>query len=264
MTGESAPVIRESGGDRSSAVTGGTIVLSDRIVVRITSEPGQSFVDRMIALVEGSERQRTPNEIALNVLLSSLTAGVRRRVRDALLLRRLQRRAPVGARAGRAAGLPDPDHDRRTALGHRHRRHGPAGTPQRAGHVGPCGRGGRRRRRAAARQDRAPSPTATGRPPSCCPCPGWTRRSWPRRRCCRRWPTRRPRGGSIVALVEAGLETGASAPSSTNGVFVPFSATTRMSGLDVGEPPAPQGRGVRGDRLGGHHRAASWTSSCSR
>ncbi|MEN0134115.1 MAG: potassium-transporting ATPase subunit KdpB, partial [Rhodococcus sp. (in: high G+C Gram-positive bacteria)] len=73
VTGESAPVIRESGGDRS-AVTGGTTVLSDRIVVRITSEPGQSFVDRMIALVEGSERQRTPNEIALNVLLTTLTA----------------------------------------------------------------------------------------------------------------------------------------------------------------------------------------------
>jgi K+-transporting ATPase ATPase B chain len=72
VTGESAPVIRESGGDRS-AVTGGTVVLSDRIVVRITSEPGQSFVDRMIALVEGSERQRTPNEIALNVLLTALT-----------------------------------------------------------------------------------------------------------------------------------------------------------------------------------------------
>ena len=86
-----APVIRESGGDRS-AVTGGTVVLSDRIVVRITSEPGQSFVDRMIALVEGSERQRTPNEIALNVLLASLTADLRRGLRDALVLRRLQRR----------------------------------------------------------------------------------------------------------------------------------------------------------------------------
>ncbi|MFC8733541.1 potassium-transporting ATPase subunit KdpB [Luteimicrobium sp. NPDC057192] len=72
ITGESAPVIRESGGDRT-AVTGGTTVLSDRIVVRITAEPGQTFVDRMIALVEGSERQRTPNEIALNVLLASLT-----------------------------------------------------------------------------------------------------------------------------------------------------------------------------------------------
>ncbi|GAB3426920.1 potassium-transporting ATPase subunit KdpB [Flindersiella endophytica] len=72
ITGESAPVIRESGGDRSS-VTGGTKVLSDRIVVRITSEPGETFIDKMIALVEGAGRQKTPNEIALNILLSSLT-----------------------------------------------------------------------------------------------------------------------------------------------------------------------------------------------
>jgi potassium-transporting ATPase ATP-binding subunit len=72
ITGESAPVIRESGGDRS-AVTGGTRVLSDQIVVRVTAEPGESFLDRMIALVEGAERQKTPNEIALNILLSGLT-----------------------------------------------------------------------------------------------------------------------------------------------------------------------------------------------
>jgi K+-transporting ATPase ATPase B chain len=72
ITGESAPVIRESGGDRSS-VTGGTTVLSDWIRVRITSNPGETFVDRMIALVEGAERQKTPNEIALNILLAGLT-----------------------------------------------------------------------------------------------------------------------------------------------------------------------------------------------
>ncbi|WP_129785745.1 potassium-transporting ATPase subunit KdpB [Promicromonospora panici] len=72
VTGESAPVIRESGGDRS-AVTGGTVVLSDQIVVRITAPAGSTFVDRMIALVEGSERQKTPNEVALNILLTSLT-----------------------------------------------------------------------------------------------------------------------------------------------------------------------------------------------
>jgi K+-transporting ATPase ATPase B chain len=72
ITGESAPVIRESGGDRSS-VTGGTKVLSDRIVVQITAKPGESFIDRMIALVEGAARQKTPNEIALNILLASLT-----------------------------------------------------------------------------------------------------------------------------------------------------------------------------------------------
>ncbi len=72
VTGESAPVIRESGGDRS-AVTGGTKVLSDRIVVRIGVDPGQSFLDRMIGLVEGAKRQKTPNEIALHVLLSGMT-----------------------------------------------------------------------------------------------------------------------------------------------------------------------------------------------
>ena len=72
ITGESAPVIRESGGDRS-AVTGGTRVTSDRIVVEITQEPGKSFLDRMIALVEGAERRKTPNEIALNILLAGLT-----------------------------------------------------------------------------------------------------------------------------------------------------------------------------------------------
>jgi potassium-transporting ATPase ATP-binding subunit len=72
ITGESAPVIRESGGDRS-AVTGGTTVLSDRIVVRITSKPGETFIDRMIALVEGAKRQKTPNEIALTILLVGLT-----------------------------------------------------------------------------------------------------------------------------------------------------------------------------------------------
>jgi potassium-transporting ATPase ATP-binding subunit len=72
ITGESAPVIREAGGDRS-AVTGGTKLLSDRLVVRVTQEPGKSFLDRMIALVEGAERRKTPNEIALNILLAGLT-----------------------------------------------------------------------------------------------------------------------------------------------------------------------------------------------
>src|SRR5262245_39376024 len=72
ITGESAPVIRESGGDRS-AVTGGTKVLSDHIKIRITSNPGETFLDRMIALVEGAVRQKTPNEIALNILIAGLT-----------------------------------------------------------------------------------------------------------------------------------------------------------------------------------------------
>ena len=72
ITGESAPVIRDSGGDRS-AVTAGTRIVSDRIVIRVTSEKGHSFLDRMVALIEGAQRQKTPNEIALNIVLSSLT-----------------------------------------------------------------------------------------------------------------------------------------------------------------------------------------------
>ena len=72
VTGESAPVIRESGGDRS-AVTGGTRVISDRILIRVTMEKGHGFLDRMIAMVEGAQRQKTPNEIALTILLSALT-----------------------------------------------------------------------------------------------------------------------------------------------------------------------------------------------
>ncbi|MCL4551927.1 MAG: HAD-IC family P-type ATPase, partial [Bacteroidetes bacterium] len=72
ITGESAPVIRESGGDRS-AVTGGTKVLSDRIVIRVTSNPGETYIDKMIALVENAKRKKTPNEIALSILLSGLT-----------------------------------------------------------------------------------------------------------------------------------------------------------------------------------------------
>ena len=82
ITGESAPVIRESGGDRS-AVTGGTKVLSDRIVVRITANPGETFLDRMIALVEGAARQKTPNEIALHILLVGPDHHLPARLRDA-------------------------------------------------------------------------------------------------------------------------------------------------------------------------------------
>ena len=180
ITGESAPVIRESGGDRS-AVTGGTRVLSDRIVVRITQKPGESFVDKMIALVEGANRQKTPNEIALDVLLSSLTiiflivvmclnpqaGAVGTSVSLTVLVALLVCLIPttIGALLS-AIGIAgtctasvrscckatqDPQMVRER---HRHRRHGPSGSAQRARHVGPRYRSGRRRDRAAARQDR--------------------------------------------------------------------------------------------------------------
>ena len=153
ITGESAPVIRESGGDRS-AVTGGTTVISDRIVIRITSSPGSSFLDRMIKLVEGAERQKTPNEIALNILLIGLTI---------IFVFATATIPSYAAYAGGAISVvilvasvrdADPDHHRRAAVGHRHCRHGPSGALQRAGDVRPRGRSRRRRRYAAARQDR--------------------------------------------------------------------------------------------------------------
>ena len=141
ITGESAPVIRESGGDRS-AVTGGTQVISDWIRVRITAAPGSTFLDRMIKLVEGAERQKTPNEIALNILLDRTDHHLRVRDRDDPELRRLCGRHGVGGDPGRAVRHADPDHDRRVAVGDRHRRHGPAGALQRAGHVWASGGGG--------------------------------------------------------------------------------------------------------------------------
>ena len=152
ITGESAPVIRESGGDRS-AVTGGTKVLSDRIVVQISAEPGQTFLDRMISLVEGANRQKTPNEVALTILLAVLTIIFLPVVRDTAAVRPLRRSDGVGRRPRRPARLPDPDYDRRPAVGYRYRRHGPARAAQRARHERPGGGGGRRHPDAAARQD---------------------------------------------------------------------------------------------------------------
>jgi K+-transporting ATPase ATPase B chain len=120
------PVIRESGGDRS-AVTGGTQVLSDWIRVRITAAQGSTFIDRMIKLVEGAERQKTPNEIALNILLAGLTIIF------------VFATVTIPSYAAYAGGQISvvilvalfvtliPDHHRRAAVGDRHRRHGPAG-----------------------------------------------------------------------------------------------------------------------------------------
>ena len=213
ITGESAPVIRESGGDRSS-VTGGTKVLSDRIVVEITQKPGESFIDRMIALVEGASRQKTPNEIALNILLASLTiifllatvtlqplAIFSKTIQPGLPnTSALNNNGITGIVHGVAAGLPDPDHDRRAAVGDRHRGHGPSGAAQRAGDERSCRRGGRRREHAAAGQDRHHH---AGQPAG--------QRLHPDRRRTRRragrcgatvvaWPTRRPRAGRSSCL----------------------------------------------------------------
>ncbi len=139
ITGESAPVIRESG-DRS-AVTGGTRILSDWLVVRITANPGETFLDRMIAMVEGAKRQKTPNEIALNILLAALTVIFLLATATLLPFSALQ---CAGGRSGgprhsdglsRAAGLSDPDDDWRIALCHRNCGDGPHGSGERDRHV---------------------------------------------------------------------------------------------------------------------------------
>ena len=153
ITGESAPVIRESGGDRS-AVTGGTRVLSDEIVVRVTTRPGESFLDRMIALVEGATRQKTPNEIALDILLAGLTIILLLAVVTPAAVRDLLGRRAAGDRARGAPDLPDPDDDRSASLGDRDRRHGSARAAQRARAQRSSRRGGGRLLDAAPRQDR--------------------------------------------------------------------------------------------------------------
>ena len=143
ITGESAPVIREAGGDRS-AVTGGTRVLSDIITVRITSNPGETFLDRMIALVEGAERQKTPNEIALNILLAGLTIIFLLRGCHTAAVRCVLWRAANGIRAHLIARVPYSDNDRRPVICDRYCRHGSSGAAQRACYFRPrsgsCGR----------------------------------------------------------------------------------------------------------------------------
>ncbi len=153
ITGEFAPVIRESGGDRS-AVTGGTQVLSDWIRVRITAAPGSTFLDRMIRLVEGAERQKTPNEIALNILLIGLTIIFVFATATIPELRRLCRQHDLGGDPCCSIRHVDSDYYRCAPLRHWHCRHGSPCALQCACHVGPGGRGRGRRRYAPARQDR--------------------------------------------------------------------------------------------------------------
>ena len=154
ITGESAPVIREAGGDRS-AVTGGTRLLSDWLVVRVSADPGEGFLDRMISLDRGRETPEDAERDRTEHPAGRFHHHLPDRVRDPAALfdlQRQRRRSGYGShdyRAHRAAGLPDPDDHRRPALGHRHRRDGPHDPAQRDCHVGP-GRGSSRRRGCAA------------------------------------------------------------------------------------------------------------------
>ena len=148
ITGESAPVIRESGGDRS-AVTGGTVILSDWLIVRVSANPGEGFLDHMISLIEGAKRQKTPNEIALNILLLGLTTIF---IIVAAALYAFSAYSVQATGAGTtitvtgtrgALCLSCSDHHRRAALCHRYRRHGPADPEKRDHDLGQGHRGGR-------------------------------------------------------------------------------------------------------------------------
>ncbi len=207
ITGESAPVIRESGGDRS-AVTGGTRVLSDWLIVRISANPGEAFLDRMIAMVEGAKRQKTPNEIALNILLAGFTiifllatatllpysiysvatAGQGTPVTVTVLVALLVCLIPT------TIGGPP--------LGDRHRRHGPDGPGERHRHVGPGRRGGRRRRRPAARQDRARSPSGNRQATAFLPADGVAERDLADAAQLASLADETPEGRSIVVLAK--------------------------------------------------------------
>ena len=205
--------------------------------------PGESFVDRMIALVEGAQRQKTPERDRADDPArradDHLPAHRRRAAADGGLLRA----AAVAGRAHRAAGLPHPDDDRRAALGDRHRRDGPARAAQRARHVRPGRRGRGRRRHAAAGQDRHDH---LRQPAGHRADPGPRRRSPAELATAARLSSladQTPEGRSIVELcaAEYGLAAEATADEAI-AEFVPFTAQTRMSGLDVGRPGGPQGR----------------------
>ncbi len=215
ITGESAPVIRESGGDRS-AVTGGTKLLSDRLVIEVTQEPGQSFLDRMIALVEGAERRKTPNEIALNILLAGLTITFLAAVVTLRPYALYAGTSTLADRAHRAARRAHPDDHRRAALRDRHRRDGSPRAAQRARDVGPRRRGLRRRRRAPPRQDRHDH----ARQPAGGRVPARQRRrasaSSPRWLSSPRSPTRRPRAARSSSSRRSGSTSASASSASTS------------------------------------------------
>ena len=168
-------MLRESGGDRS-AVTGGTIVLSDRIVVQITSSPGETFLDRMIALVEGASRQKTPNEIALDILIAGMTlillVAVVTLQPMAVYDKAIQSTAVLVALFVCLA--PTTIGGLLSAIGIAG--HGPHGAAERAGHVRTGGRGRRATARPCCSTRPARSPTATGWRPSSSRCRGVTPR----------------------------------------------------------------------------------------
>ena len=244
ITGESAPVVRESGGDRSS-VTGGTRVLSDWLVVRISVNPGETFLDRMISLVEGAKRQRTPNEIALSILLAKFTL---------IFLLACVTLLPFSIYSVKAAGQGDPVSITvlvallvcliPTTIGGLLSAIGIAGMDRmiQANVIatsGPRGGSRGRRRRAAARQDRhhhARQPPGVG---ACCRRRAWTETALADAAQLASLADETPEGRSIVVLAKQKYNLRERDLKALGAKLVPFSAHTRMSGVDL------EGRQVR-------------------
>ncbi len=275
ITGESAPVIRESGGDRS-AVTGGTRVLSDWIVVRISSNPGETFLDRMIALVEGANRQKTPNEIALNILLAVLTL---------IFLLAVVTLEPFAIYSGNAVSV--------TALIALLVCLIPTTIGGLLSAIGIAGMDRLVQRNVLAMSGRAVEAAGdvdvllldkTGTitlgnrmATEFIPVSGVSERELAEAALLSSLPDETPEGRSIVVLAQEKYKLdGNAAGDQSQMTFIPFSATTRMSGVDIGGerntvPAADsQGRGRCGDRLGQRgrrrdsDRSAAARSSTSR
>ena len=231
MTGESAPVIRESGGDRSS-VTGGTRVLSDRIVIRVTADPGETFLDRMILLVEGAIRQRTPNEIALSILLAGLSIVF---VVVCAALPPMAHFASTGVTLAVLAALfvaliP-------TTIGALLSAIGIAGMNRLVRKNVLATSGARSRLRVTSRcccsTRPARSRSATARPRASCRSAASTRTSSPRRRSSARSPTRRPRAARSSCSRRSSTACAVATSPATTRNFIAFTAETRMSGVDL-------------------------------
>ena len=232
ITGESAPVIRESGGDRS-AVTGGTQVISDWIKVRITAQQGATFLDRMIALVEGAERQKTPNEIALNILLAGMTIIFVFSVASIPSFAAYAGGTMTRAGAGRPVRHPDPDHDRRAAC---RPSASPAWTGWCASTCSPC-RAAPSRRRAMSTPCCSTRPArsrwATARPPSSCRSTGVNERDLADAAQLASLSDETPEGRSIVVLAKEKYNIRGREMAPLHAKFIPFSAYTRISGIDL-------------------------------
>ena len=236
ITGESAPVIRESGGDRS-AVTGGTQVLSDWIRVRITAAAGSTFIDRMIALVEGASRQKTPNEIALNILLAGMTiifvfatATMPASPSSPTAGGHIERPLVIASLVFFWSLIP-------TTIGALLSAIGIAGMDrlvqlQRARHERPRRRGGGRHRTRCCSTRPARSPSATARPLPSCRSPASTSSDLADAAQLASLADETPEGRSVVVLAKEKYGLRERDMASLGATFVPFTAQTRMSGVD--------------------------------